>query len=169
VAEIRQILAAIDRTTAKGARDAAIILLGFASAMRRSELAGLTLADVEVKPGGMLLNVRRSKTDQNGDGQVVAVAHGNHAVAALHARLEFRGMQPGPLFTRCRSSPRSRVRVGASRADSGSSREQQVRFGSQCPREGYALRLPAGQVPHRRPGKLTPIEVDTIYAAANAA
>jgi hypothetical protein len=72
--EIRRIVAAIDRTTGKGARDAAIILVGFASAMRRSELARLTLADVEVKPGGVLLQVCRSKTDQDGDGQVVAVA-----------------------------------------------------------------------------------------------
>jgi integrase len=38
-AEIRQILAGIDRGTAKGARDAALILIGFASALRRSELA----------------------------------------------------------------------------------------------------------------------------------
>lgn len=45
--EIRQIVESIDRTTAQGARDAAIILLGFASAMRRSELAALTLTDVK--------------------------------------------------------------------------------------------------------------------------
>jgi site-specific recombinase XerD len=59
--DIRQIVTAIDRDTAKGVRDAAIILLGFASALRRSELTGLTLADVEIKPGGLLLRVRRSK------------------------------------------------------------------------------------------------------------
>jgi integrase len=45
--DIRQIIDAIDCTTAQGARDAAIILLGFASTMRRSELAALTLAEVE--------------------------------------------------------------------------------------------------------------------------
>ncbi|RLV50909.1 hypothetical protein D9V37_02925 [Nocardioides mangrovicus] len=50
--DIRQILGPIDRATAKGARDAAIILLGFASALRVSELVGLTLADVEHKPAG---------------------------------------------------------------------------------------------------------------------
>ncbi len=66
VAEIRRILGAINRETAKGARDASIILLGFASAMRRSELASLTIADVETEPGGLLLAVRRSKTDQDG-------------------------------------------------------------------------------------------------------
>ena len=106
-AEIRQILDAIDRTTAKGARDAAIILLGFASAMRRSELTALTLADVQPKPGGVLLTIGRSKTDQDGAGQAVAVAHGQHAptdpIAALDAWLTVRGPGPGPLFTSMRN------------------------------------------------------------------
>ena len=59
--------------------------------MRRSELAALTLADMEFKPGGILLTVRRSKTDQYAEGQVVAVVHGQHAttdpIAALDAWL----------------------------------------------------------------------------------
>ena len=106
-AEIRQITDAIDRTTALGARDAAIILLGYASALRRSELAALTLADVEFKPGGVLLTVRRSKTDQYADGQVVAIVHGRHAatdpITALDAWLTYRGHMPGPLFTSMRN------------------------------------------------------------------
>ncbi|MEG9226584.1 tyrosine-type recombinase/integrase [Aeromicrobium sp. Sec7.5] len=104
VPEIRQIITAIDRSTPIGARDAAIILLGYASAMRGSELVALTLADVETKPGGILFSIRHSKTDQEGQGQVVAVAHGSHAatdpVAALGAWLRVRGHQPGPLFSR---------------------------------------------------------------------
>lgn len=60
-AEIRHIVNPIDRSTPKGARDAAIILLGFASALRRSELTALTLADIETKPAGLLLHVRRSR------------------------------------------------------------------------------------------------------------
>jgi integrase len=106
-AEIRQIVTPIDRSTAKGARDAAIILLGFASALRRSELTGLTLADVETKPAGLLLHVRRSKTDPEGRGQLVGVAHGQHAltdpVAALATWTGFRGDTPGPLFTSLRN------------------------------------------------------------------
>ena len=77
--DIRTIVEAIDRSTALGARDAALILLGFASAMRRSELAALTLVDVEFQPSGVLLTIRRSKTDQDAEGQVVAVVHGQHA------------------------------------------------------------------------------------------
>jgi integrase len=106
-AGIRQIVERIDRTAAQGARDAAIILLGYASALRRSELAALTLADVAFKPGGILLTVRRSKTDQYAEGQVVAVVHGEHAVtdpiAALDAWLTFRGSAPGLLFTSMRN------------------------------------------------------------------
>ena len=105
--DIRQILEAIERSTAKGARDAAIILLGFASALRRSELANLDLADVDHKPAGVLLRVRRSKTDQDAVGQVVAVAHGQQAetdpVAALTAWLGCRGRESGPLFTSMRN------------------------------------------------------------------
>jgi site-specific recombinase XerD len=68
VEELRQIVAGIDRTTPIGARDAAIILLGYASAMRRGELVGLTLTDLEHKPAGLLLHIRQSKTDRDGHG-----------------------------------------------------------------------------------------------------
>lgn len=104
--EIRQIVENIDRGTVLGARDAAIILVGYASAMRRSELAALTLDDVEFKPGGVMFTIRRSKTDQYADGQVVAVVHGQHAatdpIAALDAWFGHRGAEPGRLFTSLR-------------------------------------------------------------------
>jgi integrase len=104
VAEIRQIIATIDRTTPIGVRDTAIILLGFASAMRGSELVALDLGDLEYKPGGILITIRRSKTDQEHHGQVVAVAHGQHVltdpVAAVAAWLRIRDDQRGPLFSR---------------------------------------------------------------------
>jgi integrase len=87
-----------------GVRDAAIILLGYASAMRRSELVALTLLDVAEKPDGLLVTIRRSKTDPDGQGQSVAVARGRYhptdPVAALAAWRQLRGHHPGPLFTR---------------------------------------------------------------------
>ncbi|MFC7497000.1 MULTISPECIES: tyrosine-type recombinase/integrase [unclassified Nocardioides] len=104
--DIRQIVGAIDRGSLKGARDAAIILLGYASALRRSELTGLTLADLERQPAGLLLHVRRSKTDPEGHGHLVPVAHGRHPgtdpVAALDAWLQLRGTTPGPVFVSLR-------------------------------------------------------------------
>lgn len=79
-----------------GARDRAMLLLGFGAALRRSELVALTLGDVETIPGrGLLLTITRSKTDQRGAGQRVAV-HANPAepgccpAAALAAWLRHR-------------------------------------------------------------------------------
>lgn len=101
-ADIRQILTHIDRSDPRGVRDAAIILLGFASALRRSELASLVMADIEPQPEGLLVRIRRSKTDPEQRGQVVGVAHGAHPetdpIGALDAWLQLRGGQPGPLF-----------------------------------------------------------------------
>ena len=81
-----------------------MILLGYASALRRSELVALTLGDIEDKPGGLMLHIRRSKTDPEGHGEVVGVAHGQHAatdpIAALNAWRQVRGTAPGPIFTR---------------------------------------------------------------------
>jgi len=83
-----------------------VILLGFAGALRRSELAALTLADLEAKPAGLLVRLRRSKTDPERRGQVVGIAHGQHAltdpIATLGAWLAVRGTVPGPVFTSLR-------------------------------------------------------------------
>jgi hypothetical protein len=55
-------------------RDRAMLLLGFGAALRRSELVALALGDVETVPGrGLRVLVRRSKTDQQGQGQTIAV------------------------------------------------------------------------------------------------
>ena len=90
-------------------RDAAVILLGYASAMRRSELTALTLLDVEEKTDGLLVTIRQSKTDQEGQGQIVAVARGENPetdpVAALAAWRRLRGHEPGPLFPRVLPQP----------------------------------------------------------------
>lgn len=95
------------RTTIKGIRDAAVTLLGFASALRRSELADLNLADVELKPEGLLVHVRQSKGDPEKRGQLVGVARGNHPdtdpIAALDAWLDLRTRDSGRLFLAVRN------------------------------------------------------------------
>jgi integrase len=106
LAEMRQVVAAVDHTTVRGVRDTAILLIGFAGALRRSELAALTLADLEPKPTGVLVHLRRSKTDQEARGEVVGIARGRHALtdplAALDDWLALRGGHPGPVFTSLR-------------------------------------------------------------------
>ncbi len=58
-------------------RDAALLLMGFAGAHRRSELVGLHLSDVTVHPAdGLHVRVRSSKTDQEGQGIVRALPYG---------------------------------------------------------------------------------------------
>nr|WP_280783952.1 site-specific integrase [Rhodococcus opacus] len=55
-------------------RDSALILMGFAGAFRRSELVGLDCADVSVhRHDGVHVRLRRSKTDQEGEGTVRAL------------------------------------------------------------------------------------------------
>jgi integrase len=73
------------------ARDRAMLLLGFGAALRRSELVGLNLGDVTVVPGrGVMVRVRRSKTDQQGKGQDVAI-WGNPAAWDFCPLLTVRG------------------------------------------------------------------------------
>lgn len=60
-----------------GLRDRALLLVGFAAALRRSEIAGLNLVDVREVRAGMEITIQRSKTDQQGEGAVVPVPFGS--------------------------------------------------------------------------------------------
>jgi integrase len=101
VDQLRACVAAMPKTD-MGARDRAVMLLGFASGMRRSELSALDLADCQIGERGVRLVVRRSKTDQEGDGRELGVFRGKRKatdpVGALQAWLRVRGKQAGPLF-----------------------------------------------------------------------
>jgi integrase len=85
-----------------GKRDKALILIGFAAALRRSELVALTLADVERTPDGIVLHIRQSKTDQDGQGDQIAVPNGRKLkpVEALDVWLEAAAITQGPIFRR---------------------------------------------------------------------
>lgn len=61
--------------TPPGKRNRAMLLIGFGAAMRRSELTALTVEDVEFHRGrGVMVHIRRSKTDQYSEGGSVAIA-----------------------------------------------------------------------------------------------
>lgn len=98
--DVKMLVAALPETTG-GTRDRALLLLGFAGAFRRSELVALDVADVELVRDGAIVTVRRSKTDQEGEGRKVGIPRGKHAatcpVRALTAWLE-RISGPGPIF-----------------------------------------------------------------------
>ncbi|MCU1232686.1 MAG: integrase family protein [Candidatus Solibacter sp.] len=74
---LRRLLAVIPDSLL-GKRDAAISLLGFAGAFRRSELVSFTIPDVEFNEDGLKVTIRRSKTDQEGQGRVVGVPYGSN-------------------------------------------------------------------------------------------
>jgi len=108
---VAAMVAAIPGDTLLGLRDRALLLVGLASAMRRSELVALDGTDVEWVEDGVRLTIRRSKTDQEGFGRVVAVPRGLRLrpVRALEEWLDAaripRGA-PGPLFRRMRKDDR---------------------------------------------------------------
>ena len=87
--------------SAKDARDRALLLLGFAGAFRRSELVGLNVTDIETVRQGLIVTLRRSKTDQEGAGRKIGIPHGRtrHCpVAALTDWLTRSGITEGAIF-----------------------------------------------------------------------
>jgi site-specific recombinase XerD len=83
-----------------GIRDRALLLAGFAGAFRRSELVGLNVEDLTFGDDGLKVLIRHSKTDQEGEGQVIGIARGVSLcpVAALQAWLAAAGIASGPVF-----------------------------------------------------------------------
>jgi site-specific recombinase XerD len=102
--DLRRLLGVIPGETLKGKRDRALLLLGFALASRRSELVSLDVADIEDDPRGLLVTIRRSKTDQEGKGIVKGIVRGEQAetcpVSALREWLQAAGITAGPVFRR---------------------------------------------------------------------
>jgi site-specific recombinase XerD len=89
------------KITPKGTRDRALLLLGFCGAFRRSELVGLDVEDLERVAEGLVVTLRRSKTDQEGAGRKVGIPYGNGKtcpVQALTAWLAAAHITEGPVF-----------------------------------------------------------------------
>ena len=100
--DLVRMIAAVRGNGSKAMRDRAVLALGLASAMWRSELVALQLADVALVKKGARSTFRHSQTDQEGEGQGIAIPTGPTIlpVAPLKARLALRGDAPDPLFTR---------------------------------------------------------------------
>jgi integrase len=101
IAVIRAMVEQLDDSL-QGIRDRAILLIGFAGAFRRSELAGLTLADVQFTNDGLVITLRTSKTDQEGEGYLKGIPYGSTPatcpVRALRAWLDASSINTGSLF-----------------------------------------------------------------------
>jgi len=86
-------------------RDRAILITGFVSGQRRSNLAALTMEDVRIVKQGVRMRIRESKTDQTGEGRILGLPWGKQnrpntcPVRTLQDWLAVRGRgSGGPLF-----------------------------------------------------------------------
>lgn len=85
-----------------GVRDRALLLVGFSGAFRRSELVALDFADVAFTREGLVVTIRRSKTDQEGEGRKIGLPYGSQLatcpIRSLQDWLERGGIAEGPVF-----------------------------------------------------------------------
>lgn len=99
--DIRDMVAALP-TTLIGKRDRALLLIGFAGAFRRSELVALNVDDAEFTSDGLIIALRRSKTDQEGRGRKIGIpalpSSDACPVRALHEWLDASRITTGPIF-----------------------------------------------------------------------
>ena len=86
-------------------RDRAILLVGYTGAFRRSELAQIRMEHLDFSLEGVEVLIPRSKGDQSGSGQIVAINRLNGPycpVKALLTWIEAAGIEAGPIFRRVR-------------------------------------------------------------------
>lgn len=93
---------ALMRSDLKGIRDRAILLVGYAGALRRSEVVVLDVEDLSFVEEGLVLSLRTSKTDRISEGVKIAIQRGSRAdtcpVSALRTWLEASGITSGAVF-----------------------------------------------------------------------
>src|SRR6056300_855923 len=85
-------------------RDRSIILIGFSGGFRRSEIVGLDYDDLEFVKEGLKINIKRSKTDQFGEGSIKGLPYFDNPeycpVASIQNWIEISKINSGPLFRR---------------------------------------------------------------------
>jgi integrase len=100
---LRRLLATCDLSP-RGRRDRALLLIGFAGALRRSELVAVQVEDVAVRAEGLHIRIARSKTDAAGQGAEIGLPRGKRAdtcpVQAFLAWQAVAKRKAGPLFRR---------------------------------------------------------------------
>ena len=88
----------------KKLRDRSIILVGFSGGFRRNEIVSLDYDDLEFVPEGLKINVKRSKTDQFGQGSLKGLPYFENSrfcpVISLQKWIKISNISSGPLFRR---------------------------------------------------------------------
>ena len=104
---LKKIINVIDeqkREEIKKARDRSIILIGFSGGFRRNEIVSLDYDDLDFVPEGLKINLRRSKTDQFGEGFIKALPYFDNSqycpVVSLKKWIQISNITSGALFRR---------------------------------------------------------------------
>ena len=104
---LKKIINAIDhqkKEEIKKLRDRSIILIGFSGGFRRNEIVSLDYDDLDFVPEGLKLSIRRSKTDQFGEGFTKALPYFDSSqycpVVSLKKLLDLSKIRSGPVFRR---------------------------------------------------------------------
>jgi len=88
----------------KKLRDRTIILIGFSGGFRRNEIVSLDYDDLDFVPEGLKINIRRSKTDQFGEGSIKALPYFENSeycpVLSIKKWIEISKISNGPIFRR---------------------------------------------------------------------
>ena len=100
IKDLKVIIKAIDE---KKIRDKAIILIGFAGGFRRSELVNINFEDIDFVSEGVKILVKRSKTDQSGEGIIKAIPHFENSefcpVITLKEYIKSKNIKEGQIFS----------------------------------------------------------------------
>ena len=107
ISNLKDIINVIDKEKneeIKKIRDRSIILIGFAGGFRRNEIVSLDYEDLDFVPEGLKVSLKRSKTDQFGEGLVKGLPYFDNSqycpVVSIKNWIEISKINSGPLFRR---------------------------------------------------------------------
>ncbi len=105
ISDLKQIINAIDqleKTELKKIRNKSLILIGFSGGFRRSELVNIDIEDLEFVSEGVKIFIRRSKTDQTGEGMIKGIPYFENQqycpVLNLKKWMEVSNLKNGKIF-----------------------------------------------------------------------
>jgi len=107
ISSLKKVINVIDdqnKEEIKKLRDRSIILIGFSGGFRRNEIVSLDYDDLDFVPEGLKINIKRSKTDQFGEGFVKALPYFDRSqycpVVSLKKWIEISKINSGSVFRR---------------------------------------------------------------------